>query len=255
MAISMACLAAMNGCATPISVAENYNFLDRDAKVLFLDAYPDLTSEKKLEYLERPETLRPTDSHNSQSRAPLSLRKPVSLQIDWLPSQEVTTGNVIELRAYVNYSDGNKIDATPDVTWKATPPIVSLDTNKLLYECVDSDISVSASFLDEVHATQTFKFRKSLNSIAVRVAELSSIIDNSAFIKLNSNAICQDGTVTEVSCQTIWKVDPQWGSFQGCGHLVPSPKSWKEGSAEVSVSYGTLNVTTTVLLPARAPRR
>ena len=256
MALSGCVGIALSGCATSISVTDKYRALEGDAKILFLDVYPDLTPEEKAQSLENPEHLRSLRlSHYSKSSVLPQFRKPLSLKIKPFPSAAITEGTFIDLRAYVNYSDGKHIDVTPDTTWSAMPSIVKLNANQLQYECLSSDISIYASFLDEVNVTQILSFKKPIKNITVQVAESSSIIDDSAFIKLNSNAICQDGTMTEVSCQSIWTADPQWGTFQGCGHLHPSAKSWKEGSAIVSFSYGALTFTQLIYLPARVRRR
>lgn len=257
-------LLTLNSCATSTSSMEQFRALEGDAKIAYLDAYPDLSPEQKTDFLANRGSLRQLMSANNtanntlndtKAAIPRPIRKPLSLQMEPLFSAPITEGNTIDFKAYVNYSDGRKVESTSDVTWQALPSLVKVHTNQLHYECVYSDISISASFFDEVKTTQVIAFKKPLDTIGVQVAESSSIIDNSAFIKLNSRAICKDGTVTEISCQSVWKADPEWGRFFNCGQLQPSAKSWLEGAAIVTVSYGPITVTRKIFLPARTPQR
>jgi hypothetical protein len=247
-------LLALTGCSSVNSRLQKYRELDTDAKALYLDIFPTLDSGQKMNFLDGPGNLQDLKYKkivSGESKGPL--RKPLALRIEPVLTESINQGHFLEFKAYVDYPTEKNLNVTSDVIWSYVPLNVKMEENRLQVDCFHSDVSVSASFFDEVETTQTIHFTKPLKNIAVHLAEASSIMDSKDVIKLNSNAICQDNSTSEISCRTQWQVNPDSGTFLGCGQFIPTAKSWHEGSVTITLSYGGLTVTRRVYLPNRIP--
>ena len=237
------CLAtqAWVACKTP-SLAERYQALDGDQKWVFLAYYPDLTPLERQVFLDDPSSIEEILSERPEIDPERRRLKPQrsSLQsLSILPSPEtlITEGQRVELKAYAHFDQGKTTEISQDVQWEVIPPIAKIDRSSLELDCIHSDVTVAARFLDEFETQSTLKFRKKIDSLVVTGKEHFSETHRYEFTELRLIAKCEDGSEQEVSCQAEWTANPRSGGFSSCGYFSPSVESLKEGRALIEARY------------------
>lgn len=255
-----------SGCSTPISRTERFQILDLDHKNIFLAYYPYLsrdqrnellaTEEKPSELIERwSKELKDPDhilgSFEEMTTNPIH-RRVSKLDIKTDATEIVTEGHRIVARAYATYQSGKVTDITSDTEWSVEPHLAKLNGNEIDFDCVHSDLTLTAHFLGERDASQAISIQKPLKSLEIRVKEASLGADRSLSFQLSAFAQCQDGSISDVSCQTTWRAVSELGRIQGCGNLVVNAKEKRAlDSLTVRAQYGGFVAQKTLNPPIR----
>jgi hypothetical protein len=125
-----------------------------------------------------------------------------------------------------------------------------MNKNKLHYGCLASDLTVVATFLDEREGSRTLRIRKPLRGLELILNKSLASPRPEEYLKFDVIAHCEDGSSTDVSCQSDWRSSSKGGSIHGCGHYrITSKKILAEDPVEVSASYGGQSVTRKIRVP------
>lgn len=240
----------IGGCSSP-TLLEKYRPLEAQDKSKFLSVYHLLDPEQKMIVITDLDRLKKYFKYWNIKMPPES-DQPVRLRGIWLEprgDKVIDSGTSIRLHARAAFSNHRTADATQDVVWKALPELGTMKKNTLYFDCVHSDIQVSANFLEEGEGFETYRIRKPLRSLYIRLADSSPAADTSEYLQVRLTATCEDGTTNDVSCQGEWDIDPKLGKFLNCGYLYLNPTGWKEKSGFIRATYGDLQVTQKIYFP------
>jgi hypothetical protein len=259
---------AVAACSTPKTVTERFQSLDYDAKSVYLTYYPYLTSDQRGDLLSiedgNPRAL--IESWSGELNDPRhevgsfdemmgnpARRKIAALEIKVDSPDRISSGTEIPVHAFAIYSGGRiAAEVTQDTAWRVDRNLGRIEDGKLRFECVDSDLSIGASFVGEQEATKVLEIRKPLSSLQLKVAETYTGADTGYNFKLILLAHCQDGTVSDVSCQADWSSESLGGKVQGCGNvLIRSKEKLADDGLFVTARYGTLSIRQKLQPPIR----
>ncbi len=246
------------GCASePLALSEVYRERDMAWRRMFLSYYPELTPERRLEVAAA--TAPASDfltAWKVESRFYGEASSRISsVDVGWEAPDPLESGMAVRPRAILRYADGRSADATPDVLWSASPDLASFEEGEVRFECVWSDIVVSADFLGIRSGSRLLRIRKPLRRLDVGLWDPSAVVDNHGLLRLRATAHCEDGSSTDVSCQATWRnlAPAQEDRPVGrCGTVDAGVVSrGKNDTLRVRVTYGTL----TTDFSAETPRR
>ena len=263
--IFQAVLIILLGCAcADAPLMERYEQLSSDGKHVFLAYYPVLTQDQRDELLasrgsrslgenwriEDKELRARVDPFPSFMGNPSSYTL-TALNVEIPRKEPIRDGGPLEIHAILKYADGRTSEVTRDVEWRVVPPeLGNINKNKLRYDCLASDITVVATFLDEREGSRTLRIRKPLRGLELRLDKALASPKPSEFLKFDVIAHCEDGSSTDVSCQSDWSSPSKAGSIHGCGHFqITSNKILAEDPVEISASYGGQSVTRKIRIP------
>lgn len=264
--VSLAAASLSTGCSSGDPLGR-YREMDGESKVVFLNLYPELTPSQRnslltgSSYLDplRELKLNPDVFFKDRAR-----RSPVRLEV--VPQDLTDSG--VELRAWLHYRDGRKVDVTRESTWVVFPKLVSLQGGspvKASWGCMSSDAVVNASFFGELEGKTTLRPRKRVRELIVTLDESSQSVESvGSRTRLKAVAHCEDGTSQDVSCQADWKLlpDPDFNSpreIGGCGLYHQLDVRAERAQTEalrterivVDVQYSNAHSRTTLQLPRR----
>ncbi len=245
-------LISFAACASAPSGHHDYTKLPHDTKVAFLAIYPLLTAGQRENALQGGMSAEEIAEAGDMDLSSLILNyrtlTPRTLEID-ASDLKPKEADSFTPRAILIYRDGRKVDATHHTRWDIHPKLANVHQGIVETECTHSDVSLTGTFLGELVATHTLKYRKPLARLEVRVASraegASSTTDT---VELEVIAHCEDGTSSNISCQADWKTASP-GRIRRCG--VYEPEKNPPQSIDVTVTYGNLTVNRTLKMPRR----
>jgi hypothetical protein len=259
-------LPSLIACSTSAPLMDRFQNLDYDAKSVFLAYYPYLTADQRNDLLDpgkNPRELiegwagqfndpkKQVGSFDEMMNNPAN-RKITSIEIKTDSPDVIDKGTQIPLHAFAHYVNGTTVEVTPDTAWRVEPKLGEIEDSTLNFECVQSEISLIANFLGEKESTKVIEIRKPLDSLEMKVPESYTGIDTGYNFQLILLAHCQDGTVSDVSCQASWKSVSSGGKISGCGNFVVSSKEkLVQDALNVTASYGNLSIRKTLQPPSR----
>jgi hypothetical protein len=244
---------ALSSCSQAPTLTDRYRDLDSDRKIIYLAYYPLLTSEQR-ETLLDPESESPKELiERWKIKANYSFedlfRDP---RHHMIRSLEITEAPPGEFHATAHYADDRDVDVTDDVTWKTTPPQVSMKGNILHSSCLSDTAVVSATFLDEQQGSIRVPIHKVLDHLELRIDDAYLASDNGYNFKLELIAHCQDGSRADVSCQSDWSASSLAGDISGCGNFsISNRERFVQDALKVTAQYGEMAVTRILPVPQR----
>lgn len=253
--LSIGAFLLLGACSTPPTTYEKFRELEGNLKLIFINLYPAMSADQRKVFLEHPEIapdlLKQYRIKNPQDEMQSRKSNLLSIVIDPSNKTPITQGTGFHLMANAYYTDERKVVINPDVRWEVSPPIAEIKNSDLKVGCVHSDLTVIANFLDEAEGKTIYSFRKPLRSLYIQLTEASSVVDDGEFVQLRLNVTCEDETVNNVACETLWKIDPTQGKFLSCGHLHVTREAAQRGWVEITASYGDKTVQQKINLPQR----
>lgn len=260
IASACAVTSLLASCAsTPPTLDERYEQMSPPGRQVFLAYYPLLRPPEKAGEgpllladnwrYEAPEIRQHIDHHPEFTENPSTY---TLAGVKILPSRPgpLVSGAQVDLQAELLYADGRRANATHDVHWSVQPALARIERTSLRFECVHSDVTVSADFLGERTGSRVIEIRKPLASLELSIDEGSRSLEQTDSVKLRLHALCADGTRSEVSCQADWSARSRGVEARGCGNIRLSP-AHAGSSFSVSASYGGLRISRSFHTPMR----
>ena len=253
--IAGAMIVALSACAH--EPQRKFYDLDGPEKAIFLAYYPLLTPDQRKELLV---TLQPLELLKEWNLAQIYFRNSESdhaefaarpenytiarINVELDRSAPYRTGKGLSLRAVALYLDGRQVDITQDAHWKVLPDVAYMDGHVLHFDCVASDVEVSAQFMEQYAGSRRVEIRKEIQSLDIQVAGRSVAVGPQEFIHMEAIARCSDGSTSNVTCQTEWKTKER-ARFGGCGvlQLYPVKRATDNEPISITGSYGGVSAT------------
>lgn len=260
-------LLAFSACSTEPLTSDRFQTLDYDSKIVFLTYYPYLTRDQKDEFLasedkspremiqswsgQFDDPYHQVGSFDEMMNNPIN-RKIKTLEIKLDTPEPITQGNKTTARAFATYENGRTVEVTQDTEWKVEPRLAQFEKNVLSFDCVHSDLTINANFLNEKEASKPLEIRKPIASLEVKIADGYIGADTGYNFQLSLTAHCKDGSTSDVSCQGLWKSVATGGKIEGCGNFVVTSKEKLDQDAlTVIARYGDRSVRKTLRAPIR----
>lgn len=236
-------------CSKP-TLRETFQASDAQRKALLLAVYSDLTPDQRKELLSHPgDPISLLQEWGVGSTGLWSDPKsfaPRTLVVETQAVTPVKTGRTLPLQAFLLHRDGKtRTDVTADVQWTAQPKLAWISgPGRLDYECLAQDVEVNADLLGERAAHIVIPFRKKITALSVEVAESSQVIEKSDYLQLKVLAYCEDGTQSEVTCQSSWKLPKGLGRVSACGSLqIFDREAFRTGEFDITTEYAKIQMT------------
>jgi hypothetical protein len=260
-----------SGCAPRVTLTERFRALDADAKAEFLQRYPDTRAEDRPRLLSRLE---------ARGISPGEIRHYPTLKSLELQKDYHADGGVA-LRAILFYADGRRADVTGDSRWNVDSRLGTLEETTrdwgdgtatrtgedlvlgegapariLRAACIAGPITVTANFLDEREAQETFDFHRQLRELQLSPA--ADAQPSNGFLRLRAVATCEDNTSTDLTCKVSYRTEGRAAVVEGCGTLRLEPDCTRDSdTVRVIAAYGGLESSLLVHAPCgmqRTPR-
>jgi hypothetical protein len=237
--------AVFSACSSTPSPQAQFHTLDSEAKEALILNYPELSAEQRASLLgageDAPQVLAGWVSEDE------ALKKTIGPRLKMSPEQRhdhdlvriELRGDDSKLRAYALYRDSREADVSADVKWEFNPPLGSLSPDGAIqWRCAASDVVVSASFFGEWQAERTFSPARKVTRLEIQISGATQFIDSLQTTNLVAIAHCEDGTSSEVTCQSQWNVRSPNIEISGCGHLRFLSSANPEALETLEASYG-----------------